>query len=187
MFLLGIDPEKSTQADWQKAAAKLREQRDSGIVRKYYNQDYVDAVSKGDVWMSMAWSGDVYSLAGPDVKFVVPKEGGTIWTDNMCIPKTAANPVDAITMMDWLYDPKNNAPLTEFINYITPVPATKALIAQDAQKATGEDKKNLERLGSSPLVFPSASDMARLRHYRSLTQTEETAYQKIFEPISKGS
>jgi spermidine/putrescine transport system substrate-binding protein len=187
MFALGIDPEKSTPADWQRAATKLREQRDSKIVRKYYEQDYVDAVSKGDVWLTMAWSGDVYSLAGPNVKFVVPREGGTLWTDNLCIPKTAANPVDAITLMDWLYDPRNNATLTEYINYITPVPATRPLIQADAQAAEGEDKADLERLSSSPLVFPSQSDLARLRNYRKLTQAEETEYQKIFEPISKGS
>ncbi|GAA4138734.1 spermidine/putrescine ABC transporter substrate-binding protein [Actinomadura keratinilytica] len=187
MFLIGVDPEKSTPADWERAAERLRRQRDAGIVRKYYEQDYIDAVSKGDVWLTMAWSGDVYSLAGPDVRFAVPEEGGTIWTDNLCIPKTAANPVDAITMMDWLYDPENNAPLTEFINYITPVPAVRTVIAEHARKAGGEEKKELERLGSSPLVFPAADDMARLRHYRRLTQDEETRYQKIFEPISKGS
>jgi spermidine/putrescine transport system substrate-binding protein len=121
------------------------------------------------------------------VKFVVPREGGTLWTDNLCIPKTAANPVDAIMLMDWLYDPRNNATLTEYINYITPVPATRPLIQADAQAAEGEDKADLERLGSSPLVFPSQSDLARLRNYRKLTQAEETEYQKIFEPISKGS
>ncbi|GLZ11257.1 polyamine-binding lipoprotein [Actinomadura sp. NBRC 104425] len=187
MFLIGVDPEKSTPADWERAAERLRRQRDAGIVRKYYEQDYIDAVSKGDVWLTMAWSGDAYSLAGPDVKFVVPEEGGTIWTDNLCIPKTAANPVDAITLMDWLYDPENNAPLTEYINYITPVPATRTVIAEHARRAAGEEKKELERLGSSPLVFPAADDMARLRHYRRLSQAEETRYQKIFEPISKGS
>jgi spermidine/putrescine transport system substrate-binding protein len=187
MFLLGIDPEKSTQADWEKAAAKLREQRDKGIVRKYYNQDYVDAVSKGDVWMTMAWSGDVYSMTSPDVRFAIPKEGGTIWTDNMCIPKTAGNPVDAITLMDWLYVPANNAPLTEFVNYITPVPGVKQIVAADAAKATGQEKKDLTRLSTSPLVFPSEADMQRLRRYRRLTQAEETRYQKIFEPIAKGS
>ncbi|MEV4005918.1 spermidine/putrescine ABC transporter substrate-binding protein [Actinomadura sp. NPDC049753] len=187
MFLLGIDPEKSTKADWEKAAAKLREQRDKGIVRKYYSQDYVDAVSKGDVWMTMAWSGDVYSLTSPDVKFVVPREGGTIWTDNLCIPKTAENPVDALTLMNWLYVPENNAPLTEFINYMPPIPATQKLIAQKAEQAGGEDKKDLTRLSTSPLIFPSQADLARLRHYRRLTQAEETEYQKIFEPISKGS
>ncbi|MEU6748888.1 spermidine/putrescine ABC transporter substrate-binding protein [Spirillospora sp. NPDC046719] len=187
MFLLGIDPEKSTQADWEKAAAKLREQRDKGIVRKYYNQDYVDAVSKGDVWMTMAWSGDVYSMTSPDVRFAIPKEGGTIWTDNMCIPKTAGSPVDAITLMDWLYVPENNAPLTEFVNYITPVPGVKQIVAADAAKATGQEKKDLTRLSTSPLVFPSEADMQRLRRYRRLTQAEETRYQKIFEPIAKGS
>jgi spermidine/putrescine transport system substrate-binding protein len=187
MFLLGIDPEKSTQADWEKAAAKLREQRDKGIVRKYYNQDYVDAVSKGDVWMTMAWSGDVYSMTSPDVRFAIPREGGTIWTDNMCIPRTAGAPVDAITLMDWLYVPENNAPLTEFVNYITPVPGVKQVVAADAAKATGQEKKDLTRLGSSPLVFPSEADMQRLRRYRRLTQAEETQYQKIFEPIAKGS
>ncbi|WP_067461583.1 polyamine ABC transporter substrate-binding protein [Actinomadura macra] len=187
MLLLGVDPEKSTLADWERAAAKLREQRDRGIVRKYYRQDYVDAVSKGDVWLSMAWSGDVYSLTSPDVRFVVPEEGGTLWTDNMCIPKTAENPVDALTLMDWLYVPANNAPLTEFVNYITPVPATKQIIAADAAKATGDDRKDLTRLSTSPLVFPSETDLARLRRYRRLTQAEETQYQKVFEPIAKGS
>ncbi|WP_067632083.1 extracellular solute-binding protein [Actinomadura latina] len=187
MFLLGIDPEKSTKADWEKAAAKLREQRDKGIVRKYYSQDYVDAVSKGDVWMTMAWSGDVYSLTSPDVKFVVPKEGGTIWTDNMCIPKTAENPVDALTLMDWLYVPENNVPLTEFINYMPPIPSTQEILKQKAAQATGDDKKDLTRLSTSPLIFPSEADLARLRRYRRLTQAEEQEYQKIFEPIAKGS
>ena len=187
MFLLGIDPEKSAKADWEKTAAKLREQRDKGIVRKYYSQDYVDAVSKGDVWMTMAWSGDVYSLTSPDVKFVVPEEGGTIWTDNMCIPKTAENPVDALTLMDWLYVPENNVPLTEFINYMPPIPSTQKILKQKAAEATGDEKKDLTRLSTSPLIFPSEADLARLRHYRRLTQAEEQEYQKIFEPIAKGS
>ncbi|WP_119729311.1 polyamine ABC transporter substrate-binding protein [Thermomonospora amylolytica] len=185
MFAVGVDPEKSTPADWEKAAAKLREQR--GLVRKYYTQDYADALSKGDVWITQAWSGDVYSLGLEDVKFVVPQEGGTLWTDNMCIPKTAANPVDAITLMDWLYDPRANATLTEYINYITPVPATQEIIRQDAAKATGEDRTALEQLATSPLVFPTEQDMARLRRYRTLTQAEETQYQKIFTPIPQGS
>lgn len=185
MFAIGVDPEKSTPADWQKAAQKLRDQR--SLVRKYYNQDYVDAISKGDVWICMGWSGDVYSLTTQDVKFVVPEEGATIWTDNMCIPKTAANPVDAITLMNWLYEPRNMATLTEFINYIPPVPATQELIKQDAAAAEGDDKEALESLGSSPLVFPTQSDLAKLRRYRTLTQAEETEYQKIFTPIPQGS
>ncbi|ACY98933.1 MULTISPECIES: polyamine ABC transporter substrate-binding protein [Thermomonospora] len=185
MFAIGVDPEKSTPDDWRKAAAKLREQKD--LVRKYYNQDYADAIAKGDVWITMAWSGDVYSLGLEDVKFVVPEEGGTLWTDNMCIPKTAANPVDAIMLMDWLYDPRANAGLTEYINYITPVPAVQEIVKQDAAKAKGEKKADLERLASSPLVFPTERDLAKLRRYRVLTTAEESEYQKIFTPIAQGA
>ncbi|MFI6521237.1 spermidine/putrescine ABC transporter substrate-binding protein [Spirillospora sp. NPDC050679] len=187
MFAIGVDPQKSTPQDWENAARKLREQRDKGIVRKYYEQNYIDAVSKGDVWMTMAWSGDVYSLASDEVRFAVPREGGTLWTDNMMIPKPAPNPADALTLMDWLYDPRRNATLTEFINYVTPVPAAKQYIEADARAADGEDKADLERLAGSPLVFPGADDLARLRTYRVLTQQEETRYQKIFTPIAQGS
>ncbi|WP_308287246.1 polyamine ABC transporter substrate-binding protein [Actinomadura parmotrematis] len=187
LFAIGVDPEKSTPKDWASAARKLREQRDSRIVRKYYDQGYIDAVAKGDVWLTMAWSGDVYSLANDDVKFVVPKEGGTLWTDLMMIPKPAGNPVDALTLMNWLYEPAHNAPLTEFINYITPVPATRQYVLADAAKATGDDKADLERLASSPLVFPSEADMARLRNFRVLSQQEEPQYQKVFTPIVQGS
>src|SRR5690606_28964055 len=148
MFAIGVDPEKSTEADWKKAAAKLEEQRDKGIVRKYYDQSYIDAVGKGDVWLTMGWSGDVFqrNLEGGDLKFVLPEEGATIWTDNMMIPKTAKNPVDAIALMDFFYKPDMAASLAEYINYITPVPAAQSIIEKDAAAAKGEDKEVLETI-----------------------------------------
>jgi len=188
MFLLGIDPEKSTPADWEKAAAKLKEQRDAGIVRKYYDQSYVDPLSKGDIWMCQAWSGDIFQKNvsdGTDLKFVIPDEGATIWTDNMMIPKTAANPVDAIMLMDFFYDPKVAASLAEYINYVTPVPAAQAIIKADADAASGDDKKTLEEVAASPLVFPSEADYAKLRSYRSFKNTDEQKqYENIFQAIT---
>jgi spermidine/putrescine transport system substrate-binding protein len=189
MLALGIDPEKSTPDDWKKAAAKLREQKSKGIVRKYYEQDYIDALSRGDVWITMAWSGDIFQQnlsEKSSLKFVIPREGATIWTDNMMIPKTAANPVDAIMLMDYLYQPAVAARLTEFINYVTPVPAAKDAIIADAAKATGSDKRTLQAVSTSPLVFPSDADYAKLRHYRSLTPAEEKDYNTLFQSITAG-
>jgi spermidine/putrescine transport system substrate-binding protein len=189
MFAVGVDPEKSTPDDWKKAAAKLQEQKDKGIVRKYYENDYIDALSRGDVWLTMAWSGDIFQQnlsEGSNLKFVIPQEGATIWTDNMMIPKTADNPVDAIMMMDFFYRPDIAANLAEFINYVTPVPAAKEVIAADAAKATGADKKKLSAIPTSPLVFPSDADYAKLRHYRSLTPAEEKDYNAVFQHITAG-
>jgi spermidine/putrescine transport system substrate-binding protein len=187
-FLLGQDPEKSTPQQWEQAAAKLKEQRDQGIVRKYYDQNYIDAVAKGDVWLTMAWSGDVFSRAqeGAPLKFVIPEEGGTIWTDNMMIPKGARNPVDALMLMDHFYNPQVAAELAEFIWYITPVPGTKSIIESHAAAAKGEEKATLNAVAASPLIFPAQSDFGRLRNYRPLSAAEEPAFQKVFEPITQG-
>jgi spermidine/putrescine transport system substrate-binding protein len=56
----------------------------------------------------------------------------------------------------------------------------------DAAKASGADRKTLQAVASSPLVFPSEADYARLRHYRSLTPAEEKAYNAVFQPITAG-
>ncbi|TKK81264.1 spermidine/putrescine ABC transporter substrate-binding protein [Herbidospora galbida] len=181
MFAVGIDPDKSTQADWEKAAAKLKEQRDQGIVRKYYAQDYIDAVAKGDVWLSQAWSGDVFQrqLAGEPVKFVVPQEGGTIWIDNMAIPKGAANPVDALMLMDFLYKPEIAAELTSYIQYVTPVNGVQQILA-------GKSDDDSKALAESPLIFPTEADYAKLRPYRTLTNAEEPVYNGLFQTITQG-
>jgi spermidine/putrescine transport system substrate-binding protein len=189
MFAIGVDPEKSTPDDWKRAGDKLKQQKDAGIVRKYYEQDYIDALSRGDVWVTMAWSGDIFQQnlnEKSNLKFVIPKEGATIWTDNMMIPKTAEHPVDAIMLMDYFYRPQTAATLAEAINYVTPVPGSKAVIAGDAAKASGGDRAKLQLAATSPLVFPTDADYARLRHYRDLTAAEEKEYQAVFQHITAG-
>ena len=183
LLAVGVKPENSTEDDWKKAAAWLKQQRP--LVRKYYEQDYIDPLSKGDIWLSMAWSGDIFqaNASGANLKFVVPEEGGVLWTDNMCIPQHAAHPVDAMTYMDFVYQPEIAAMLAEYINYITPVPGAQAIIQQDAAKATGDDKTSLNQLATSPLIFPSQDEFGRLHRYRVLTAAEETTWNALFEPI----
>jgi spermidine/putrescine transport system substrate-binding protein len=190
MMVLGLNPDKSTPDDWRKAADKLKEQKSSGVLRNYYDQSYVDALGKGEVWITQAWSGDIFQKNvsdGTHLKFVIPEEGGTIWTDNFTIPITAANPMDAIMLIDFFYRVPIQASLTEYINYVSPVPAAQEQIKQDAAKASGDDKKTLEDVASSPLVFPTEADYAKLHYYRDFASAaEQQEYQKIFEPIVLG-
>ncbi|GAA0343924.1 spermidine/putrescine ABC transporter substrate-binding protein [Actinoallomurus spadix] len=189
MMAVGVNPEQSTADDWKKAGAKLQEQKDQGIVRKYFDQDYIDALSRGDIWLSMAYSGDIFQQnlsEGSNLKFVIPEEGGTIWTDNLTIPKTAENPVDALTLLDYFYRPDVAAQLAEIVSYVTPVPGAKDVLAAEAAKATGSRKKTLQTLADSPLIFPSDADYARLRHYRKMTTAEEQQYNGVFQKITAG-
>ena len=190
MMVLGIDPAKSTADDWQKAADKLKEQKSSGVLRNYYDQSYIDALGKGEVWITQAWSGDVFQKNvsdGTNFKFVIPEEGGTIWTDNFAIPITAKSPVDAMTLIDFFYKTDIAASLAEYINYVCPVPSAQAQIKADAAKLSGDDKTAMEAIADSPLVFPQEADYAKLHYYRDFpTPAEQQAYQKIFQPIVLG-
>jgi spermidine/putrescine transport system substrate-binding protein len=189
LLVVGANPETSTPADWQRAADWLKAQRDAGIVRKYYDQDYASALANGDIWLCMAWSGDIFqenlSTPGANLQFKIPSEGGTLWTDNFTIPYTADNPVDAMNLINFFYRPEIQASLTEYINYISPVPAAQALIQADADKATNpDDKATLDSLATSHLVFPDATDYANLHYYRTFANTtERQQYNQIFDPI----
>lgn len=184
---LGIDPVTSTPKDWRKAAALLQRQKQQGVVRKYYDQSYVDALTRGDVALTMAWSGDIYQAqqsGSKDLKFVVPKEGGLLWTDCMCIPLHASNPLQALQLMDFTFKPPVAAMITEAVHYIAPVPASQSVIRSDAGKASKpSDKTSLDAVAASPLVFPSAADLKRLRRYRNLTAKETKQWNALFQPI----
>jgi spermidine/putrescine transport system substrate-binding protein len=189
LFKLGIDPDTSKEADWHKSAQVLLQQRSAGIVRQYYDQSYINALTKGDIWITMAWSGDIFQQnlsAGTNLQFTVPKEGGNLWMDNMMIPKHAQNPVDAMMLLDWFYKPEIAAMVTEGINYITPVPSARSIIQTASATATGDTKKNLTEVASSPLVWPSADVYARLKNYVPLTSKTRSTFNSIFEPVVAG-
>jgi spermidine/putrescine transport system substrate-binding protein len=188
MVALGIDPTTSTPDDWQKAADLLIQQRDSGVLRKYYDQSYLTDLENGDLWMTMAWSGDVINdkLYFPEFasfEFTTPEEGGVIWTDNMCIPSKAEHPLDAITTMDWYYKPEIAAQLTEWNAYVSPVPAGTDIVQADADAAKGANAEVLGTIASSPYVFPPADLSAKLYKYRVLQGDEIQQWNDVFQPI----
>jgi spermidine/putrescine transport system substrate-binding protein len=101
----------------------------------------------------------------------------------MVIPRYAGNPVDAMMLMDWYYQPKIAAQLTEAINYITPVPATQAIIAADATQAKGAKKQLLRQVATSNLVFPTVAEFARLHNYADVSGKRQEQYLSIFQPV----
>ncbi|MGZ4149086.1 MAG: polyamine ABC transporter substrate-binding protein [Actinomycetota bacterium] len=176
---LGIDPVHSTESDWKAAARVLAKQRP--LVRDYYDQNYIDALERGDVWISQAWSGDIFQAnasGNPEgLKFVVPREGALLWTDNMCIPEGALHPVDAIRLMDFVYRPDIAAMIAAYVAYVTPVPAARDQIVKMAQASgvPADQATSLQEIATSPLVFPSEQDEARLKRYRELKTDDELA------------
>ena len=185
LLWMGVNPNDATHADLVKARDKLVAQRKAGLVRGYYQNDYTDALARGDLSLCLAYSGDIFQLqsSNPDLKFVVPKEGGMLFVDEMCIPKGAADPTDAHEWMNFVYRPDIAANITTAVEYITPVPSTKSIIEEREKHATGDDRATLEQIASSPLVYPTASMSKRLHRYRILSESEESEWNGLFSAV----
>ncbi|MFF3494369.1 spermidine/putrescine ABC transporter substrate-binding protein [Streptomyces sp. NPDC002795] len=185
LLAVGVNPETSTHADWRKAAAWLRRQRDAGMVRSYSTATYQSSLQRGDLAASLVYSGDVFQAnqSGSELEFVIPDEGGLLWTDNLCIPSTASHAVDALAYMDYVYRPEVAAKITETVQFVCPVPGAQQVIAEDAAAATGKRHTVLDAMSTSPLVFPTKADQSKLRRLRVLDKEEEKQWNALFEPI----
>jgi spermidine/putrescine transport system substrate-binding protein len=178
---MGVEPQEATEEDARKAQQRLLQQREAGIVRQYYGNDYVQPLENGDLALTIAWSGDVLGaeLSDPNIKFVVPDEGGILWVDNMAIPQNAAHPIDAMEMMNFVYQPDIAAQMTAWINYISPVPEAQDILAKSSDAYT-------RKVASSPLVFPTPEMESRLHHYKNLDPEEEQVWNELFDEVIQG-
>jgi spermidine/putrescine transport system substrate-binding protein len=181
LLKLGIEPSTSTPDDWNKAAEVLQQQKKDGIPLGYYDQGYVNKLENGDTWLTQAWSGDIF-LANesgyPELKFVVPEEGVMFWHDNMLIPAGAEDPLDAITYMNYVYDPQVAALLANYIWYVTPVPDAKKIV---------ETLPGGSAVAASPLVFPDQAMYAKTHQYYVYKGTSDlNEWNSIFDPIITG-
>jgi spermidine/putrescine transport system substrate-binding protein len=186
----GVIPTEATIEDVEAAQQVLLDQ--APCVRGYYGNEYADELANGSLAITMAWSGDVFQLQldNPDLQFVVPDEGGMLWTDNMAIPVGAQHPNAALAMMDYVYDPEVAAQIAEWVNYITPVPGAQEIVRQHAEEAAAEGDQEtadyLTAVAESPLVFPTDDMLSRLYSYKVLDEEEERQWNELFNEVIEG-
>jgi spermidine/putrescine transport system substrate-binding protein len=199
LLAIGVEPSKSTESDWAKAAKKLHQQKSDGIVASYYDQSYIQHLKNGDIEVSMCYSGDIFQAdlnsKYKDLTLMLPKEGAMLWTDNMCIPKYSQNPLDAMTCMDYFYNPQTESVVEYYNDYICPVPDAK----QELLRPTGWNKAALKSLqpeiglptsvtANSLDVFPSTKQVkASKSYYNFKSQDEIDAWNNLFLPIIQGA
>ena len=142
----GIDPAEATEEDWMAAIEKVEEAADSGQIRRFAGNGYTRDIANGDAVAAIGWSGDAIQLQAdnPDIDFVMPDEGCSLWSDNMVIPVGAPNPTAAYEWMNYVYEPQNQAQIANYNYYFTPVQGVKEILESEGSDAA-----------DSELVFPT--------------------------------
>ncbi len=174
LLLVGADPEDFTADEFGQATDRLSKAVESGQIRAFTGNEYAQDLVKGNVVACEAWSGDVIQLQfeNPDIKFVAPEEGLSLWSDNMLVPNKATHKTNAEKLMNYYYQPEVAAELAAWVNYICPVAG-----------AQEEMTKIDPSLAENPLIFPDDQMMANTYDFMTLTQQQEQEYQRQFAAV----
>lgn len=174
MASMDLDPLNHEFSEYEQAIEKLQKAVDDGQVRAFTGNDYVADLAAGNIGAAIAWSGDVIQsqFENPDIEWVLPAEGGLLWSDNMLIPAQAQNVANAHAWMDFVYQPEIAAQIAAWVNYITPVAG-----AQQAMSELDESLVNNE------LIFPTQQTLGQTFEFKDLDEDEQAQYEERFQAV----
>ena len=148
----GDDPSQITDDSFKAALDRVQAASDAGQLRSFYGNDYTGPLAKGDLKACLAWGGDIPQLLpdNPNLKWVIPDDGGMIWTDNALIPN-GGDVFTASTFLNFVYDPVVAAKLWGTIQYVSPVKGAREELAKTDPKTAND-----------PLVFPTDATLSKV-------------------------
>src|SRR5688572_30288550 len=153
----GKSPNETDPATLEAAAAKLKEQKKRNVVRVYDSDAFHEKLSAGDVLLAQGYGGQFAKVIAekPDeLAYVIPKEGGTFWTDNLCVPATSRRTESVYAFLNYVLQPEVAAKIANEVSYASPNAAAKRFL----------DKKLLD----DPAVYPPEDVLKRCKFMEDL-------------------
>jgi spermidine/putrescine transport system substrate-binding protein len=105
----------------------------------------------------------------------MPDEGCIQWSDNMVIPVGAPNPTAAYEWMNYVYDPENQAQITDYNFYVSPVDGVQPILEKQGSEAANSD-----------LVFPSEEYVKNCSSQPNPPAEDEEEIEKAFQQVITG-
>jgi len=158
---------------------ELTEARDLLIQQKqwvyaYDSEQFEDLLSADETALAHGWSGDFFMIAEEDerVWYAIPQEGGVIWADNLCVPKTAPNQQTAELFISFLLRPEVGAAITNFTWYASPNAAATEFINPD--------------ILDEPAIYPPPDVMDRLEWLQDVGEATPL-YERMWTEVKAGT
>lgn len=129
------------------------------LVKTYNSSSFDEILLSGDVWLAHGWSGQLAKAKdqNSDLAYVIPKEGATIWVDNLAIPSAAPHKDSAYAFLNFCLRPEMAAEITNFSGYANPNEAAKPHIRPE--------------IVNDPARYPDEETLARCESLADLGET----------------
>jgi spermidine/putrescine-binding protein len=156
LSVLGYDRNSTDPAQLEEAKAKFLELMPS--VRLFDSDSPKTALLAGEVWLGQTYNGEaaIAHSENPDIDYIFPEEGCTIWYDNLAIPVGAPHADAAQALIDYILSPEASILIINEFPYSNPnVTALELLKTEDPDmyeaymgfSATNPSPDNMQRLG----------------------------------------
>lgn len=154
---LGASINSRDPAVIERAKQKLLQQK--ALVKAYTSENYDQLLAAGEVVLAHGWGGAVARAAvqRPSIKYVIPKEGGTIWSDCLVVLQSSRNKDLAMRFVNYLLDRQVAAQTTNRLRFASSNREAKALVSPE--------------LREDPAVYPPDSAFERLEWMEDLGET----------------
>jgi spermidine/putrescine-binding protein len=156
---LGKSENTTDAADIQAAAKLLLEQKP--LVKAYDSGGFDQMLLSGDAWIAQSYSGQIAKAISDNsnIGYVIPKEGCTIFVDNMCIPNNARDKALAHEFINFALEKQVAADIANGTGYSSPNLAARPLIRPDllANEAAYPPRSAIERCEFIREIGPAIS------------------------------
>jgi spermidine/putrescine transport system substrate-binding protein len=167
---LGYSMNSQDPHQLQQAEQLLLAQRPSVKRYGYVLLDKTSALVTGKAYVSMAFSGDALALQElePNIRYVVPDEGGSLWTDYLAIT-ASGNQKLAASFIDFLNRSDMAARNASFVYYASPNRAAREQLDEDYL--------------TNPVIFPDAKTLARCESNQPLPPRVMRQYNMVYARV----
>jgi len=117
---LGYSYNSTNPEEIEAAYTRLVELRPA--IAAFLSTGWEEQLASGDLAISMAYSVDALYLIdeNPNLTFVIPDTGTSLWTDTIAIPRTAPNVEAAYEWINFMLDSDNSVELVKRLKFATP-------------------------------------------------------------------
>ena len=131
-------------------AAKARLLVQKPLVKAYASEHYDQLLASGDVVLAHGWGGPVARAMRdrPSIRYVVPKEGGTLWADCLVVLKSSPRKELAMQFINYLLEPQVAARTAERLLFASANKAARPFVPS--------------RILDNPAIYPPLDLLPRL-------------------------